>query len=83
VRLDGNSILPRRLYVTPVMEKAGYLDRDPFQSVSMCWRCGEGNLCCLECANEREEPSGITLMSDAEIGRMHELAAKLVPPWLA
>jgi hypothetical protein len=70
--------------LTLLMEEAGYLDpdRDPFQSVGTCWRCGEGELCCLKCANDREQPPGIDLMSDAAVDRLYELAAKLVLPWL-
>jgi len=41
-----------------------------------------GNLCCLECASEREEPPGMALMSEADLNRPHELAEKLIPPWL-
>jgi hypothetical protein len=65
-----------------LMEKAGYFDRELIQSVGTCWRCGEGQLCCLECSNERGEPPGMALMSEADLDRLHELAAKLVPPWL-
>jgi hypothetical protein len=65
-----------------LMEQAGYPYRPPIQSVGPCWCCGEGTPCCLECANEREEPPGMALMSEADLDRMHELAAKLVPPWL-
>jgi hypothetical protein len=65
-----------------LLDRAGYLDREPFEGHGNCWQCGEGNLACLECLEDRGEPPGVALMSDTEIDRMHELAAKLAPPWL-
>jgi hypothetical protein len=67
-----------------LMEQAGYLDRtrDRFESAGACWPCSKGALYCPQCANDREAPPGIALMSDAAVDRLHELAAKLVPPWL-
>ena len=64
-----------------LLDKAGYLDRDPFESRGTCWQCGEA-MACLECVDERPEPPGIALMRDTELDRMYELAAKLAPPWL-
>jgi hypothetical protein len=66
-----------------LLEGAGFLIREPFESRGTCWRCEEGSLACLECISERGEPQGFALMSEAAVDRLHELAAKLVPPWLA
>jgi hypothetical protein len=65
-----------------LLESAGYLDREPLQSVGTCWRCGKGALWCLECAYEREEPMSMARMNDGELERLPELRANLVPPWL-
>jgi hypothetical protein len=65
-----------------LLEQAGYFDQEPLPRVATCWRCGEGALCCLACAHVRGEPPGMALMCEAAVDRLHELAAKLVPPWL-
>jgi hypothetical protein len=64
-----------------LLDKAGYLDRDPYEGQGSCWRCGQG-MACLACLDDREEPPGMSLMSDTEIDRLYELGGKLVPPWL-
>jgi hypothetical protein len=65
-----------------LLEQAGFLDREPFESRGPCWRCEEGTLACLECMSEREEPTGMALLSDADRDRLFELGAKLTPPWV-
>jgi hypothetical protein len=34
-----------------LLERAGYFDREPWESPGPCWRCQEGRLACLACLN--------------------------------
>ena len=65
-----------------LLERAGYFDREPLESLDTCWRCQGGRLACLACLNNRGEPPGMARMTDAERERLLALGAKLVPPWL-
>lgn len=65
-----------------LLERAGYLDREPLESPGICWRCEKGHLTCLGCMEARGQPPELDLMDADAIDRLMELGAKLVPPWL-
>src|SRR5262245_57288502 len=66
-----------------LLEQAGYLAREPYESAGMCWRCHKDGLACVDCLAVRGEPPEVERLNAEVVDRLLALGAKLIPPWLS